>query len=248
MGCSRVAGSDGGASDARRSVLPGASWQGSPKDAASPGETVEKWLVRNGQTARLREMLWEPLALALLNQPPSQAAAPAFARVLGEMFGGTRGGGDRACRPSPFTRCTPSPRAHTSSGTGALGAPARRPSIRIDASRGPPPVRLASDGSGRWTASRDCGRALVRDRRSLRRRPVVARPTSRACASDGSSPVVTVNCGSTGHSSTSRSSVCPGRAMQWAFDKRAAFRKRRRVSVVGVERGVVACPSVRMRS
>src|SRR5439155_2747723 len=55
--------------------------------AASPGETVESWLIRNGQTPRLREMLWDPLALAALNQPPSIAAAPPFARVLGEMFG-----------------------------------------------------------------------------------------------------------------------------------------------------------------
>src|SRR5262245_22495415 len=29
--------------------------------AASPGETVENWLIRNGQTARVREMLWDPL-------------------------------------------------------------------------------------------------------------------------------------------------------------------------------------------
>ena len=43
--------------------------------------------MRNGQTPRLREMLWDPLALAALNQPPSVAAAPPFARVLGEMFG-----------------------------------------------------------------------------------------------------------------------------------------------------------------
>jgi hydroxysqualene dehydroxylase len=55
--------------------------------AASPEETVENWLIRNGQTARIREMLWEPLALAALNQPPHEAAAPAFVRVLAEMFG-----------------------------------------------------------------------------------------------------------------------------------------------------------------
>jgi predicted NAD/FAD-binding protein len=55
--------------------------------AASPGETVENWLIRNGQTARLREMLWDPLALAALNQSPSHAAAPPFVRVLAEMFG-----------------------------------------------------------------------------------------------------------------------------------------------------------------
>jgi zeta-carotene desaturase len=57
------------------------------KIAASPGETVEQWLINNGQTARLREMLWEPLALAALNQSVRQAAAPPFARVLAEMFG-----------------------------------------------------------------------------------------------------------------------------------------------------------------
>ena len=57
------------------------------RHAASPGETVENFLVRNGQTPRLREMLWDPLALAALNQQPAVAAAPPFARVLGEMFG-----------------------------------------------------------------------------------------------------------------------------------------------------------------
>jgi len=32
-------------------------------------------------------MLWEPLAVAALNQTPAQAAAPPFARVLARMFG-----------------------------------------------------------------------------------------------------------------------------------------------------------------
>ena len=53
-----------------------------------PYETVEQWLIHNGQTARLREMLWEPLALAALNQSVREAAAPPFARVLADMFGG----------------------------------------------------------------------------------------------------------------------------------------------------------------
>jgi squalene-associated FAD-dependent desaturase len=55
--------------------------------SCSPEETVENWLVRNGQTPRLREMLWDPLALAALNQPPHEAAAPTFVRVLAKMFG-----------------------------------------------------------------------------------------------------------------------------------------------------------------
>jgi hydroxysqualene dehydroxylase len=57
--------------------------------AASPGETVEQWLIHNGQTPRLREMLWEPLALASLNQSIRVAAAPPFATVLARMFGGS---------------------------------------------------------------------------------------------------------------------------------------------------------------
>lgn len=57
---------------------------------ASPGETVRKWLELNGQAPRLVELLWEPLALAALNQPIDQAAALPFVRVLREMFSGDR--------------------------------------------------------------------------------------------------------------------------------------------------------------
>ena len=67
---------------ARREAQPGAR-----RRAASPGETVENWLIRNRQTATIREMLWNPLALAALNQSPARASAPTFVRVLGEMFG-----------------------------------------------------------------------------------------------------------------------------------------------------------------
>jgi hydroxysqualene dehydroxylase len=62
--------------------------QSARRIAASPGETVENWLLRHGQTERVREMLWRPLALAALNQPSDRAGAPTFARVLAEMFGG----------------------------------------------------------------------------------------------------------------------------------------------------------------
>jgi hypothetical protein len=52
-----------------------------------PTTTVRQWLVEHGQTAHLIEMLWEPLAVAALNQPIDQAAAAAFAAVLRPMFG-----------------------------------------------------------------------------------------------------------------------------------------------------------------
>jgi hydroxysqualene dehydroxylase len=52
--------------------------------------TVDAWLTECRQTPRLRELLWEPLVVAALNQPPAAAAAAPFIRVLARMFNGTR--------------------------------------------------------------------------------------------------------------------------------------------------------------
>ena len=49
--------------------------------------TVSEWLRLHGQGARLRSWLWEPLAVAALNQQPETASAAPFVRVLAEMFG-----------------------------------------------------------------------------------------------------------------------------------------------------------------
>ena len=53
-----------------------------------PTETVAAWLARLGQTPRMVEMLWEPLAVAALNQGIDQALASPFVRVLAQMFTG----------------------------------------------------------------------------------------------------------------------------------------------------------------
>ena len=50
-------------------------------------ETVSDWLRRHRQGPKLVEWLWEPLAVAALNQAPEEAAATPFVRVLAEMFG-----------------------------------------------------------------------------------------------------------------------------------------------------------------
>lgn len=50
------------------------------------GESVHRWLVRHGQTRRLIDMLWEPLAVAALNQPIELAEARPFVRILGQIF------------------------------------------------------------------------------------------------------------------------------------------------------------------
>lgn len=56
------------------------------KISASPWETIDDWLLMNGQSKLLCQLLWEPLAFAALNQSPKVAAARPFVRVLAEMF------------------------------------------------------------------------------------------------------------------------------------------------------------------
>lgn len=48
--------------------------------------TVREWLAAHGQTGRLIELLWEPLAVAALNQSIDEAAADPFRAVLQRMF------------------------------------------------------------------------------------------------------------------------------------------------------------------
>lgn len=72
-----------------RSVLNDVRRDGAAAVAARvPGDqTVSAWLDANGQSARLSQWLWHPLAIAALNQSPAEAAAAPFVRVLGELFG-----------------------------------------------------------------------------------------------------------------------------------------------------------------
>src|SRR5262245_28747128 len=119
------------------------------RHAASPGETVENFLVRNGQTPRLREMLWDPLALAALNQQPAIAGAPPFARVLGEMFGGDPSGAAIALPTRPLDAMYAMPaREYLEARDGQVktGAPAK---IRIENGR----VTSVTAGSEAWAGA-----------------------------------------------------------------------------------------------
>jgi squalene-associated FAD-dependent desaturase len=50
-------------------------------------QTVSEWLHARGQSARLIDWLWHPLAIAALNQSPDVASASMFVRVLADLFG-----------------------------------------------------------------------------------------------------------------------------------------------------------------
>ena len=201
--------------NARRELQPGSSAK-----AASPGETVENWLIRNGQTPRLREMLWDPLALAALNQPPQQAAAPVFARVLAEMFGDDPRAAAIALPTRPLHLMYAEPaREYIERAGGAVrtGAPAK--------------VHVLDDGVAGVEAAGE--RWFVH--RVIAAVPWYALtelfdgvPKGLAGVLDGakrmaSSPIVTVNLWFDRRVMDEPFLGLPGRAMQWAFDKRLVF-------------------------
>jgi squalene-associated FAD-dependent desaturase len=202
---------------ARRALKPGATLL-----AASPGETVAGWLERNGQTPRLREMLWEPLALAALNQPVDQAAAPPFARVLAEMFGPDPKAAAIVLPAKPLHLMYAEP-ARTfiehAGGTVRTGAAATivigggaKPSLVVEADgeRWTPRAVIAAVP---WFA---VGDVFAGDTSPIR--DVIARADAMS-----SSPIVTINLWFDRVVMDEPFVGLPGRAMQWVFDKRQVF-------------------------
>ena len=191
---------------------------GPHKIAASPGETVDNWLIRNGQTARLREMLWEPLALAALNQSPSRAAAPVFARVLAEMFGADAQLAAILLPTRPLDAMYADPARAFIERRGGEVRTGASAVVRIDGTTLGAVSTAAQQWPVRtviaavpWFAISD---VFEGDAQALR--PILAR--ARALAS---SPIVTVNLWFDRRVIDQPFLGLPGRSMQWVFDKQA---------------------------
>ena len=193
---------------------------GSSVIAASPGETVENWLVRNGQTPRLCEMLWHPLAVAALNQQPGQAAAPLFARVLAEMFGGAPNAAAIALPTRPLDQMYAEPARQYLERRGSAvrtGQPAK--------------VVVAGDhaftvaaGGDQWTTSRIVSAVpwhALADVFDAVPAPLAA--TVENARRMASCPIVTVNVWFDRRILDQPFIGLPGRTMQWVFDKRILF-------------------------
>jgi squalene-associated FAD-dependent desaturase len=190
--------------------------------AASPGETVERWLEMNGQGARIRELLWNPLALASLNQPPSEAAAPPFVRVLAEMFGGPAEAAAIGIPAVPLDELYAEPArafiaAHggevrTSSPATVIVEPGGAAGIRAGADRIAAGAVVCAVPWHQLTALFPAGE-----------RPAVLGPLLERAAATASSPIVTVNLWFDRRVLETPFVGLPGRVMQWVFDKAWAF-------------------------
>ncbi len=183
--------------------------------------TVSNWLRDRGQTEKLTAWLWEPLALAALNQAPDEALATPFVRVLAEMFGPDRTASAIALPIRPLHAMYAEParafieRRGGSVRTGAL-------------------ARVLSDGTRitgvdvrgeRIPASRVISAVPWFGMRTLFASPTPP-PLVRLVADAGamtSKPIVTVNLWYDRRVMDEPFVGLPGRSMQWVFDKRLAF-------------------------
>lgn len=188
--------------------------------AVSREETVDAWLRRHGQKGRLREWLWEPLAVAALNQSPSEASAEPFIRVLAEMFGPRRSDASLVLPLKPLHEMYALPaRRYLESKGGAvrLNALAR---IRIEAGRvagidvrGEPLAITRVIAAVPWFSLESL---LVGD-------VTVMSAIVSAASRMASKPIVTVNLWYDRAVMDDVFVGLPGREMQWVFDKRRAF-------------------------
>lgn len=182
--------------------------------------TVIAWLERHGQTARLIEMLWEPLAIAALNQLPEQAAAGPFVRVLAQMFSGPRRNAAIGLPRVPLDALYAVPAADW---LHARGSAVRAQSL----------ARIVCDGDR-------LSHVDVRGERldapsvistvpwhafatALHPVPPSMQRIVECASAMASSPIVTVNLWLDRAVTTVPFVGLPGRTMQWVFDKRQAI-------------------------
>jgi len=183
-------------------------------------ETVDDWLTRHGQRGRLREWLWEPLAVAALNQSTREAAAEPFVTVMAEMFGPSRADSSLVLPLKPLheTYALPARRyLESRGGEVRLNALAR---IRINAGRiggvevrGEPVQVSQVVAAVPWFALEPL---LVGEAAPMAR--IIA-----GAARMASKPIVTVNLWYDRAVMDDLFVGLPGREMQWVFDKRRVF-------------------------
>jgi zeta-carotene desaturase len=173
-------------------------------------------------------MLWEPLALAALNQRPDRAAAPLFARVLAEMFGADPKAAAIALPNTPLTTMYAEPaqsyveQRGGSVRTGATATVQLSAGGAVVASNGETWNAQAIIAAVPWHA---LGELLQGETSALG-------PTLARAAATASCPIVTVNLWFDRPVIDEPFVGLPGRTLQWAFAKEGANGGRPYVSLV----------------
>ncbi len=181
-------------------------------------ETVNAWLARMGQTRRVRGWLWEPLAIAALNESPDAAAASMFAPVLRELLSGGRTSASLVLPRVPLGDLYAEPARRYLEARGGcvhLGRPAR---ISVD-----PAGFAVRAGDERWTARAVIAAVPWHNLAATFDGAIPAELGAIAAAAAAMTPVpiVTVNLWFDRPVLDAPFAGLVGRTAQWVFDRRA---------------------------
>jgi hydroxysqualene dehydroxylase len=179
--------------------------------------TVRRWLEWHGQTPRLIELLWEPLAVAALNQSIDVASGAVFGAVLKRMFTSDRRDSSLALPLKALDELYALPARdfiERAGGEVRTNAPAR---VSVGASLGS--VRVKDEAFHPRAVI--CATAWYSLAAVFDDRPVQLASVVDAAEATAASPIVTVNLWFDRPVTASAFVGLPGRAMQWVFDKRA---------------------------
>jgi len=188
---------------------------------ADPPGTVSEWLDAHGQRRKLRAWLWEPLAVAALNQSPAVASAAPFVRVLADMFGPDPAAAALVLPSRPLHQMYAEPARRFIEARGGevrLNALAR---VIVEQGR----VRGVEVRGERIETSTVLSTVPWFDLKRLfaGNPPSALAPAVAAAAGMDSMPIVTVNLWYDRRVMDEAFVGLPGREMQWVFDKRLAF-------------------------
>jgi len=186
---------------------------------ANPQATVREWLEWHGQTPRLIELLWEPLAVAALNQSIDEAAGEMFGKVLRRTFTAERRDSSLGLLMRPLDELYASPSRTYIERAGGEVRPNAVANIRADFAAAS--VRI--QGELLHPRAVICATAWYSLPALFENSPPALASVIRAAESTDASPIVTVNLWFDRPVTSSTFVGLPGRSMQWVFDKRALF-------------------------
>ena len=190
--------------------------------------TVLNWLRRHGQTDGIITALWEPLAVAALNQPIADAAAAPFIRVLAEMFGRDPSAAAVVLPTKPLEQMYAEPaRGFIESRGGEVRVDAlARVIVENDRVRA---VEIRGGGRSTERVTTDCVVSTVpwhALRNLVPGPPASLQPVVAAASAMRSMPIATVNLWYDRVVMDEPFVGVGGRTVQWIFDKRQVFGER----------------------
>jgi squalene-associated FAD-dependent desaturase len=188
-----------------------------PRPRAS--ETVRAWLVRTGQTARLITLLWEPLAVAALNQSIDTAAAQPFAIVIDRILE-SRASSSLGIATAPLHELYVAP---AQSFIEARGGAIRTGRAAVIGAWPAASLSVRAGDQEIWPRAVICAVPWFALRAAFEPPPPPLGAVFDAADATPASPIVTVNLWLDRPVTDAMFVGLPGRTMQFMFDKRRVF-------------------------